>query len=137
MLIIHDESGLITSIQKYPDTTNTPHITVESIPPSLPLAVGLIRLSDNGNGWELPLEEDIQSLLDVRANDYLAQQIRRERDQRINNETWRYERHARETRLELTQTDDLIVLDDYIQALADIPNQPGFPHEITWPTHSL
>lgn len=60
--------------------------------------------------------------------------VRGERDRRIADLAWRYERHARELRLGLPPTDDLTALDDYIQALADVPEQAGFPHTVDWPT---
>lgn len=62
-----------------------------------------------------------------------AASARAERDARISAISWRYERHARELRLGLSSTDDLAALDAYVQALVDVPKQPGFPSEINWP----
>ena len=45
---------------------------------------------------------------------------------------WRYLRYDRELRLGLTPTDDIQKLDLYMQALADITQQPD-PFNITWP----
>lgn len=59
--------------------------------------------------------------------------VRLERDARINAVTWKYERHARETRLGLAPTDDIAVLDKYVQDLADVPKQSGFPDAVVWP----
>jgi hypothetical protein len=58
--------------------------------------------------------------------------VRRRRDGLIHSVAWRYERHARELRLGLPPTDDLAVLDSYVQALADITDQPD-PAAIVWP----
>lgn len=63
----------------------------------------------------------------------LPSTIRAERDARINAVSWRYERHARELRLGIPTTDSLAVLDAYIQALADVPSQVGFPSSVVWP----
>lgn len=63
----------------------------------------------------------------------LADTVRADRDARIDAVTWRYERHARETRLGMVTTDNLTTLDTYVQALADVPNQPGFPTSVNWP----
>ena len=63
----------------------------------------------------------------------LAAKVRAERDARINTVTWRYERQARETRLGIPLTDDIAELDAYIQALADVPEQEGFPSQVVWP----
>lgn len=63
----------------------------------------------------------------------LANVVRVDRDQRIAAVTWRYERNAREVRLRLKTTDDINTLDAYVQALADVPEQAGFPTSIDWP----
>jgi hypothetical protein len=62
-----------------------------------------------------------------------ARIARQTRDLRIKQVAWRYERHARHVRLGQTPVDDINVLDAYVQALADIPQQPGFPWEVVWP----
>ena len=70
-----------------------------------------------------------------REEQRLWAEIRRLRDEKINEVEWRYNRYARETRLEITPTDDITVLDTYVQALADITEQED-PTNITWPTLS-
>ena len=67
------------------------------------------------------------------SSDQLAAAIRAERDARISAVSWRYERHAREERLSIPFTDDIAMLDAYIQALADVPEQEGFPSQVDWP----
>ncbi|MCB4811703.1 phage tail assembly chaperone [Methylovorus menthalis] len=59
--------------------------------------------------------------------------IRIERDARISAVSWRYERHAREERLGIPLTDDIAELDEYIQDLAEVPEQSGFPQNVEWP----
>ena len=59
--------------------------------------------------------------------------VRADRDRRMAAMSWRYDRHAREVRLGLAPTDDLTALDAYMQALADLPTQEGFPFRIDWP----
>lgn len=63
----------------------------------------------------------------------LAATARAKRDSMIAAVAWRYERHARELRLGLTPTDNLAALDIYVQALADVTKQSGFPSTINWP----
>lgn len=58
---------------------------------------------------------------------------RKERDRRMDAFQWRLQRHAREVRLGLTPTDNIADLDAYMQALADVTAQAGFPDDITWP----
>tara|TARA_R110002074_G_scaffold253081_2_gene425056 strand:- start:4614 stop:5267 length:654 start_codon:yes stop_codon:yes gene_type:complete len=65
--------------------------------------------------------------------DELWNSVRRERDVRIAAVTWRLERHARELRQDVSPTDDVVALDTYIQALADIPQTQLDPANIIWP----
>jgi len=62
-----------------------------------------------------------------------SNRVRLERNQRINDVMWRVHRHRREEALRLPPTDDIIKLYQYIQALADIPEQDGFPTSVIWP----
>ena len=64
-------------------------------------------------------------------DDYWAV-IRNNRDQRIAEVEWRYNRYHRNERLGLPQQDSIADLDNYVQALADITNQEN-PFELTWP----
>ena len=59
--------------------------------------------------------------------------VKLDRDALINVVTWKYERHARETRLGLPPTDVIATLDKYVQDLADVPKQIGFPDAVVWP----
>lgn len=58
--------------------------------------------------------------------------IRQHRDQMIRDVEWRYNRYHRQVRLGLPTTDKIEDLDNYIQALADITQQPD-PFNIVWP----
>lgn len=69
----------------------------------------------------------------VPTADELSASARLQRDNFISASTWRYERHARELRLNLPPTDDIAVLDKYIEYLANIPESAGFPTSIVWP----
>lgn len=59
--------------------------------------------------------------------------VREKRDALLSGMSWRYERHARETRLALTPTDSIETLDAYAQALAEVTDQAD-PSAIDWPT---
>ena len=72
--------------------------------------------------------------LDEAQTEKIAKKLREIRDNTIKSLSWRYERHAREIRLGLDPTDDIAVLDNYAQELADVPQQPGFPKTVNWPT---
>lgn len=65
-------------------------------------------------------------------NDVLWEQIRNIRDEKISQLDWKYNRYWRLNRLGLNQIDDLIKLDTYAQALADITKQND-PRNIIWP----
>lgn len=67
------------------------------------------------------------------SDEQLAATARTQRDALLEQFTWRYERHARETRLGIETTDTLSALDAYAQSLADVPQQDGFPTAIEWP----
>lgn len=62
-----------------------------------------------------------------------AQEVRLTRDKMIENVMWRVYRNQRELRLGLAVTEPISKLDDYIQALCDIPEQQGFPWNVAWP----
>lgn len=64
-----------------------------------------------------------------------ADHVRADRDARMREFGWRYDRHARETRLSLPTTDSLADLDAYMQALANVPEQDGFPRDVIWPVY--
>ena len=84
-------------------------------------------ISSNEDGYPILVERPGPTLEEK------AIAIRSDRNAKINEVSWRYERHARETRLKLKTTDDIEVLDTYIQALADITKQKTFPESVTWP----
>lgn len=63
----------------------------------------------------------------------LAARVRRERDARMADFEWRYARNAREARLGLAASDAIKALDGYMQALAAITEQEGFPTDVVWP----
>lgn len=84
-------------------------------------------------GWTDAYIASVLAAERAAADALLPDAIRAERDARINQTAWRYERYAREVRMGLTPTDNIASLDAYIQALADIPAQSGFPTNIVWP----
>jgi hypothetical protein len=59
--------------------------------------------------------------------------IRIERDRLMNEISWRYERYHREVRMGLTPSDDIKILDEYMQQLADIPNTFKLADEVVFP----
>ena len=61
------------------------------------------------------------------------EQVKADRDRRIVDVQWRYERYAELDRLGEPQVDSLAALDAYVQALKDVTNQPD-PYNIIWPT---
>jgi len=89
----------------------------------------------------LCLPEGFETISDERAAELLAtnispptpEAVRKTRDSLIAAVQWRYERNARETRLSLKPTDSIAVLDKYVQDLADVTKQKGFPEKVKWP----
>ena len=68
-----------------------------------------------------------------RSREEVATAMRGRRDSLIARVEWRVARCQRLARLGLPQVDDAKELDAYIQALANVPEQEGFPGEIAWP----
>lgn len=93
-----------------------------------------------------PLLQGIRAVLPVPADatevsfeivelgaEYAANAVRTMRDEKIAAVEWRVARYLRNERLGLSQVDSIEVLDAYIQALADLPEQEGFPSHVVWP----
>lgn len=79
------------------------------------------------------IEDKTQEEIDEEINNQWKI-VRLERDKKINETSWRYERYFRHERLGIPQIDSLQNLDAYIQALADIPETQMDPFVIVWPT---
>lgn len=67
------------------------------------------------------------------AFEFAAHGIRVERDKRLAVVLWRVDRYNRQLRLSEVPIDDLYSLDHYINDLANVPQQEGFPDSIIWP----
>ncbi len=79
-------------------------------------------------------EQELEAHLNPPVSvEQLAGGARAERDSRITSVRWRVERHRDEVDMGLTPTEPIEPLLAYIQALRDVPQQAGFPHNITWP----
>jgi hypothetical protein len=63
-----------------------------------------------------------------------ASEIRARRDQMIADNMWLYERYERETRLAIPHKVALVDIDTFMQELADVPEQEGFPDSFVTPT---
>jgi hypothetical protein len=59
-------------------------------------------------------------------------EVRIERDKKMQEFEWRYVRYERQVRLNITPTDNINDLDNYMQTLADITQQSD-PYNIVWP----
>lgn len=98
----------------------------------MPVPNSVQKVSWNSQTSQWILED--KTLEDLQAEKELIwSQIRAERDRRINQVAWRYERYARHSRLGLEQIDSIEELDIYVQALADIPQIQDDPYDIVWP----
>jgi hypothetical protein len=53
----------------------------------------------------------------------------------MRNFEWRYVRYERQQRLNLTVTDDITAMDQYMQALADITEQTDLDN-LQWPVYN-
>jgi len=78
-----------------------------------------------------PTPEEIAESIRIQ-NEEQWRNIRLQRDQKMRDFEWRIMRNQRQTFLGLPTTDNMIDLQTYMQALADITLQPD-PFNITWP----
>jgi len=107
------------------------YIAVEN-PPTL---IENQSLSWDGNNWVVSTKTEQEILDDLEYQKTKKwQYIRETRDLEMENFEWRYTRYHREVRLGLTPTDDIVMLDTYMQALADITQQED-PFNIVWPVY--
>ena len=86
--------------------------------------------------WVKLTPEEVDAHLNPPSPPPTADDIRAERDAKIEAIRWRIERHSDELLLEITPTEPLEPLLQYVQDLRDVPQQAGFPQDITWPTLS-
>ena len=73
----------------------------------------------------------------VPTEEEVAAQIKSEREYRIQKVRWRVDRHDDEIKLGRNLTEDIKPVLEYIQALRDVPQQEGFPHNIVWPIEPI
>jgi Phage tail assembly chaperone protein len=83
-----------------------------------------------------PVEYTVEQLEQIAQQNLIEQwnNIRAIRDKLMNDFQWRYSRYDRQVRLNITPTDDLLLMDNYMQALADITTQTD-PYNIVWPEY--
>lgn len=67
------------------------------------------------------------------TTEQIAEQVRAERDSKIEAVRWRIERAKDELELGVPLTEPLEPLLRHVQALRDVPQQAGFPENIEWP----
>ena len=85
-------------------------------------------------GLVLMTDEEVNLHLNpTPTTEQIAAQARAERDAKIEAVRWRIERAKDELALGVPLTEPLEPLLQHVQALRDVPQQSGFPHEITWP----
>lgn len=83
----------------------------------------------------MPLsEQDLESHLNpVPSIEQLALEARAQRDSYILDIRWRIERHHDQVALGLNPAEPIEPILQYVQALRDVPQQEGFPEDISWP----
>lgn len=96
------------------------------------------EIGSNVNGQSYDGIGDIPEWLSTEpeppTTEQLAEQVRAERDAKIEAVRWRIERAKDETDLGVQLTEPLEPLLQYVQALRDVPQQAGFPENVEWPT---
>jgi hypothetical protein len=89
--------------------------------------------------WHVTWTKDLDTPEDVLAvrTLNLSNSMRATRDLLIKEIQWRFERYARLARLNKPQVDNIADLDAYVQDLTEVPEQAGFPFNITWPEKAV
>ena len=82
-------------------------------------------------GWHLRQKTD-EEVAQYRAG--LAEQARRLRDDLLADSDWIVTKAIEQNAMDGLGVQIPVVWLDYRQALRDIPQQPGFPDNVTWPT---
>ena len=109
------------------ETADAGYITVEDPPTSIP---DTQILEWTGTNWNIrdKTEQELELELDRKWQD-----VRTQRDYMLSLLDWRFLRYQSQTRLNITLTDNIEILDTYAQALRDITLQSD-PYNIVWPT---
>lgn len=87
-------------------------------------------------GW---VKEGLVAMTDEEVSAHLApkpptaEQVRAERDAKIESVRWRIERAKDEAELGVPLTEPLEPLLQHVQLLRDVPLQAGFPENVEWP----
>jgi hypothetical protein len=96
------------------------------------LVLGGISKQPDGT-WKRYYElEDVPEDQKQERLDRKWEEVRKKRDALMDAFEWRLNRYARETRLALPTTDNITILDTYMQALADITKQSD-PYLVQFP----
>lgn len=93
---------------------------------------------ENGIVYEtMQVLEHVRNYIHIEVDQVLVQwnEVRKLRDQKINEFDWKYNRYDRQVRLGLPTTDNIEALDAYIQALCDVTTQSD-PFNIIWPIYN-
>lgn len=129
MLILHDENLTINGVQIFPEISNEPHIVADdSLFDQVAAVSGYAKLIDNNGTLELPI--DLEGLAAEKQLQELTASMRSERDAKllaldsIVSNPLRYNASTSEQK---------VALEEYRQALLDVPQQTGFPQDVEWP----
>lgn len=82
----------------------------------------------------LELSEEQKLEIKRKREEIIVSNIRTTREQLMKDFEWRYNRYERQVRLGITPTDNIVKMDEYMNALADITKQSDLTN-VVWPNY--
>jgi hypothetical protein len=122
-----DYGGFYPSVPEKADASKFVEITTEE---------WQALLDGQSQGKEIKDVDGAPTLVErVYTDEELAKTARMERDNRLSAVEWRVTRYNTQVALGITPTEaDITPVLEYMQKLRDLPEQEGWPENITWPT---
>lgn len=134
----YDEEGNQTSSDEYKAEREEYERAKQAVADAEESLAGIdevfFNIRENLKHYTLMTDEEVEEHKNPPlTTEQIAEQVRAERDAKIEAVRWRIERAKDEDALGVPLTEPLEPLLQYVQALRDVPQQSGFPENVEWP----